>query len=75
MNRRWLRVTLGSALVFAALFGAAALFPPRPHLIWNASASVPIAFYRIDLRRHPALGDLVAMAPPPRLQTWLAGRG
>lgn len=75
MRRRWLRATVGSAALLAALFGAAALLAPRPRLMWNASPSVPLGFYHIDVGASPAIGDLVAIAPPPRIETWLDARG
>jgi len=74
MNRRYLAATLGSAALFASLFAAVAWLPPRPQLVWNASASVPVGLYRIDARA-PAIGDLVAVAPPPAVAAWLARRG
>jgi conjugative transfer signal peptidase TraF len=74
MNRRYLAATLGSATLFASLFAAAAWQPPRPRLVWNASASVPVGLYRID-GGAPAVGDLVAVAPPPAVAAWLARRG
>ncbi|MGV3730575.1 MAG: S26 family signal peptidase [Sphingopyxis sp.] len=74
MNRRYLAATLGSATLFASLFAAAAWQPPRPRLVWNASASVPVGLYRIDAAA-PALGDVVAVAPPPAVAAWLARRG
>jgi len=73
-NRRYLAATLGSAALFASLFGAIAWQPPQPRLVWNASASVPVGLYRIDARA-PAIGDLVAVAPPPAVAAWLARRG
>lgn len=73
MNSRYLAATLGSATLFACLFAAVAWQPPRPQLVWNASASTPIGLYRID-DHAPAIGDLVAVAPPPALAAWLARR-
>ena len=47
---------------------------PRPRLLWNASASVPIGLYAI----HPAgklqLGELVVVLPPHALAQFFAGR-
>ena len=74
VNRRYLAATLGSAVLFASLFAAVAWQPPRPLLIWNASASVPVGLYRIDAGT-PEIGDLVAVAPPPAVAAWLARRG
>lgn len=44
-------------------------------LIWNASASVPIGFYRIHPIHHPAVSDLVAVMPPTPLADVMAARG
>lgn len=74
MNPRYFAATLGSAGLFASLFAAVAWQPPRPQLVWNASASVPVGLYRIDARA-PAIGDLVAVEPPPVVAAWLARRG
>lgn len=75
MNRRALRATAAAAALFSALFVAAAWLKPRPRLIWNASASAPTGLYRVDVGAPPGLGDLVAIAPPPALEAFLARRG
>ena len=46
-----------------------------PRVIWNASASAPLGLYRVEPERDPALGTLVAFAPPARLGRWMAARG
>ena len=47
---------------------------PRPRVLWNASASVPIGLYAI----HPAgklhIRELVVVSPPHALARFLAGR-
>jgi len=75
MNRRWFRATAASATLFAALFVAAAALAPQPRLIWNASPSVPIGFYRVDVGAEPAVGDLILFHPPEVVATRLAVRG
>jgi conjugative transfer signal peptidase TraF len=75
MNRRALYATAAAAMLFAALFVAVAWLRPAPRLLWNASASAPTGLYRIDVGAPPRLGDLVAVAPPPALGTFLAQRG
>ena len=47
---------------------------PAPRMIWNASASVPIGLYRVGPVPAPAVGDLVAVAPPEWLAGYLAQR-
>lgn len=46
-----------------------------PRLIWNASASLPIGFYRVEPPTTLALGDLVAVDPPEPLAQFVAARG
>jgi len=75
MNRRWLRATAACGALFCGLFGAVAILAPQPRLLWNASASVPIGLYAIDVGAVPARGDLVAIAPPAALADWLSARG
>lgn len=64
-RRRLRRRGLALALGVAAL-GLTIAFPPRPRLLWNASASAPIGLYRISAGAAPAPGDLVvAWLPEP----------
>lgn len=73
-RRAALRATWASASFFCVAFVAIAVAAPRPRLIWNASASAPVGFYRVDTVRRPALGDLVVIAPPNRVARFLAER-
>jgi len=75
MSRRALRATAAAATTFSTLFVAVAWLKPAPRLLWNASASAPTGLYRVDVGAPPRLGDLVAIAPPPALGTFLAQRG
>lgn len=75
MRRRWLRPTAFAAAGFAGLFGAVAMLEPQPRLVWNASASVPLGLYRIDVGTAPGVGDLVLIEPPAPLARLLAERG
>lgn len=65
-RRRTLRRRgLGLALGIAAL-GLTIAFPPRPRLLWNASASAPIGLYWIGVTATSAPGELVvAWLPEP----------
>jgi conjugative transfer signal peptidase TraF len=66
-----LAVTLGSVGVLALAFGA-----DRPPLyIWNASASVPVGLYSLRPSNTRYVGELVAVAPPEKLATFLADGG
>ena len=66
-RRRYVMATAIAASAFAAAFVAIAVANPLPRAIWNASASAPIGLYRIHPDRDPAIGALVAVAPPERL--------
>jgi conjugative transfer signal peptidase TraF len=52
----------------------AAIALPRA-LIWNASASVPIGLYRVEPPGKLYVGELVVVAPPEPLASFLAVRG
>ena len=74
-RRRYVMATAIAASAFAAAFVAIAVANPLPRAIWNTSASAPIGLYRIHPDRDPAIGALVAVAPPERLAHWLSTRG
>lgn len=48
--------------------------PVAPKLIWNASASVPIGLYSIEPAPHLEVADLVAVATPEPLASFMAER-
>ena len=73
-RNRYLFVTVFAAATFAGLSAIVAIVAPPPLLIWNATASAPIGLYRIHPDRDPAIGTLVAVAPPERLARWLSAR-
>lgn len=76
MTRRfYLRIALAAATGFSTGFAVIALLQPQPRLIWNASASAPIGLYAIGSGGKPAVGDLVAVIPPPAVARFLAQRG
>lgn len=76
MTRRfYIRATAIAASLFAAGYTAIAITDPLPRIIWNASASVPIGFYRITPDNDPPVGSLVAVAPPEQLARWMSERG
>ena len=72
MTRAGILVTAGLA---AAALVAPALRPVTPRLLWNASASTPIGLYLIRPSAMPAVGDIVAVAPPDALARFLADGG
>jgi conjugative transfer signal peptidase TraF len=69
------RSILAISAIGAVLIAAPLLSGPRPALIWNASASVPIGLYRVSPPAHIAVADLVAVMPPDELSDFLAERG
>lgn len=75
MNARWLRATALSGALFAGLFGAVAALAPQPRLIWNASASMPLGLYRVDVGHFPMAGGLALVEPPEDVAALLAARG
>jgi type IV secretory pathway protease TraF len=64
----------GGVLAGAALAGAA-LAPHLPVLLWNATASAPLGFYRLSSTGLPRAGDWVAYRPPEPLARWLVAGG
>jgi len=52
-----------AAVVISALF-ASLFWPPRPLLVWNASASSPIGLYLVRSARGARPGDMVVAWPP-----------
>ncbi len=61
------RLVIGAGF-FACLALAAA---PRPRLLLNTTASVPVGLYRLSPPGSLAVGDLVVVAPDPALATFL----
>lgn len=62
-------------LVGVGVLAASALIGQQPWLIWNASASLPVGFYRVTAPDRVAVDDLVAVAPPEALADYLSTRG
>jgi conjugative transfer signal peptidase TraF len=61
------------ALLVGAL-GATMAWSPRPRLLWNASASMPIGLYRIDAAHDVGTGSIVIARVPTRWRAWAAAR-
>lgn len=74
MNRRYFRATIAAAAISATGFAAVTLLAPRPRLVWNASASVPVGLYRVTPPERLRAGDLVLVAPPERVARFLDRR-
>jgi conjugative transfer signal peptidase TraF len=69
----------GKIVWATAIAAALVVVPPfvfwSPRLLWNASASVPIGLYLLRPADQVAVGDLVAVQPPPELSDFLDERG
>jgi conjugative transfer signal peptidase TraF len=65
---------LAASITSGALTTSAIIDLPRP-LLWNASASAPIGLYAVQPADELQVSDLVVIAPPPELATFLAARG
>lgn len=66
--RRWVLALGGGACLLLAWR------PLPPGLFWNATASVPVGFYRLT-QAAPKVGDLVVFDPPSLTAAWLAEAG
>lgn len=75
MRRGWLCGPLCTGAAFALLFGAVAALAPHPRFVWNASASVPLGLYRIDVGAAPKVGELVLVDLPDKFARLPAQRG
>ncbi len=64
-----------AATVAAMAIGFSAVIHPAPILIFNASASVPIGFYRVQPVGTLHVADLVVVMSPAPLASFLAERG
>ena len=51
------------------------IHPPKPRLLWNASASAPVGFYLITLGAPLEVGDMVAARAPNGAREFAAMRG
>ncbi|MCO7634966.1 S26 family signal peptidase [Pseudomonas guariconensis] len=69
---RWPLALLAGSL---AALGWAALTTSPPRLVYNASDSVPVGWYRISSANSLAPGDLVLVHLPPEVRSLAAQRG
>lgn len=70
-RRRRLFVVTGVALCALLL---PVVHAPHLRLVWNASASLPIGFYRIEPGADMRVGDLALVRPMPALEAFMAER-
>lgn len=61
------------ALAGISCLAATIVAPPKPRLLWNASASAPIGLYWVKPDASVSVGDL-AVARLPRSASWLAAQ-
>ena len=64
-----------AAAVAATAAVATMLWPPRPALVWNASASAPIGLYLVSTAGDVQAGDTVIAWPPAPARALAAERG
>lgn len=69
--RRWQAGLLGLGIAGLA---ATIVAPPRPRLLWNASASAPVGLYHVSPGAALERGDLVIARVPPRARRLAADR-
>lgn len=75
MSARIGRVAVGMAASACAVLTASLILPPpRPWIVWNASASAPLGAYRIRGDVPIVVGDYAAIAPSAPLGAYLAKR-
>ncbi|SLK08786.1 S26 family signal peptidase [Novosphingobium mathurense] len=67
------RRVLAVGLLGLAL-GTTIVLPPRPILVWNASASAPVGLYGVDAGAAVALGDIVIARAPEPFRSFAARR-
>lgn len=73
--RRRRSVPLAAGAISIGALGLAIAHEFSPRLVWNASASAPIGFYRIKAGAHPKMGEFVLVEPEPALEKFITERG
>lgn len=66
--------TLVSTVAAVNIVAISSWIEPTPRLIWNASASVPIGFYRVRPARNLRIGELAVVTPPDDVARFLDAR-
>lgn len=72
--RRRAFATIAVAATIALALAATIMLPPRPRLIWNASASAPIGLYRVTSGSGLRAGDMVIAWAPAEARMLAARR-
>lgn len=69
------RVLFCTATLVVAATGAVTIAPPKPRLVWNASASAPVGLYAVSPDAALARGDMVVAWVPAPARKLAASRG
>ena len=69
------RAVIAFAVVSAALLASPSQPTGRPLIVWNATASAPLGFYRIEVPAKLRDGDLVLLRPDVASAAAYAARG
>ena len=69
------RLIIGLIVVGVALLAEPSHPTGRPLVVWNATASAPLGFYRVKPPRFPRVGDLVLLQPDALSAALYAARG
>lgn len=62
------------ALLAATAIASTLLWPPRPLLLWNASASSPVGLYAVTSSSQIGVGDMAVAWPPAPVRQLAAAR-
>ena len=73
-RRHGVRRAAAGLVVLGAALSATIVMPPRPVLVWNASASAPVGLYRVIPSTRLATGDMVIARLPAAMRGLAAGR-
>jgi conjugative transfer signal peptidase TraF len=65
---------LGAMLFGVSMIAFSSAAHPKPCLLWNASASVPIGLYAIHPNGKLTAGELLVIRPPAALAQFMAAR-
>lgn len=68
------RIRIAAIALLASGLAATLVWPPRPLLVWNASASSPVGLYRVSPADDVARGDIVVAWAPPAARAMAAQR-